>query len=405
MARLWSCGFELNSTLGGMEVSATSNFSVQSTTVRSGGFAGQTVNLVSGVARGFVEQFIAAAGNGPFFTRKYVRFATFPSAENRIMGLNDTLALAGTDVYITADNGGLLRLYDEDGVIGSPSSALSLNVWYAVGFQYDRTPAAGSQVVRARLDDTEFAGAATRNLSVAALCLVCGGNLALEAQTVGSWFWDDFAINDGTGSIQTSFPDEQEVIHQRPNAVGDNNVWARGGTDSGANWSQVEENPPNDVTDYVQSNTAGQIDDYNCEATPAALASDDVINVVQVGVRCAVDVATGADPDIVLRIEASALGTIEESPAIDVNSTTWRTNNAGAVLNYLLTLYDKPGAPADAWTKADLDTMQIGQRESVSDTHFARVTAVWALVSHKPAPPAGAELPLTTAMTLTGAGH
>jgi hypothetical protein len=390
MARLWSCGFELNSASTGIELTNTSNFTVQATTVRSGGFAGRIFSLASGVARGFTEQFIAAAGNGPFFPRAYYRFATFPSAENRFIGLNDTNSLSTTDVWMTIDSGGVVRLYDEDGVIGSPSSALSLNVWYRFEFQYDRTPAAGSQVVRGYIDGTEFAGSAARSLSVATTYLICGGNLGLEAQTTGDWYIDDVAINDNAGSFQNSLPGEGEIIHLRPDAAGDLATWARGGTDSGSNFGQVDENPPTDATDFVLENTTNAdpalcSDMYNLDATPAAMDSDDVINVVQIGFRCAVDNATGADPDMVLRIEASSGGTVEESAAIDVNNTAWRTNNNGSILNYLFTLYDLPGASTTGWTKADLDAAQAGLRLSVTDTHNAQVTAEWVLVDHKPA--------------------
>jgi len=390
MARLWSCGFELNSTSAGMELTNTSNLSIQSTTVRSGGFAGRIVSLASGVARGFTQQFIAAAGNGPFFPRAYYRFAAFPSAENRFIGLNDTNSLSTTDVWMTIDSGGVVRLYDEDGVIGSPSSALSTGVWYRFEFRYDRTPVAGSQVVRGYIDGTEFAGSATRNLSVAAGFLVCGGNLGLEAQTTGDWFIDDVAFNNNVGSFQNDLPGEGEIIHLWPNEAGDNATWARGGTDSGSNFGQVDENPPTDATDYVEENTTNAdpllcSDTYNLQPTPAAMASDDVINVVAVNFRCAVDNATGADPDAALGIEASSGGTMEESAALDLNNTAWRTNNNGSFLNPPLTLYDLPGAPTTDWTKADLDTAQCRTRLALTDTHFARVTAMWLLVDHKPA--------------------
>ena len=390
MARINAFTAELNSAAAGMEVTNASNFTIQSTTVRSGGFAGRTNGLVSGAARGAAVQFIAAAGNGPFFARWYLNITTLPSAENRILGFNDTAALTATDVWITLDNGGLLRLYDEDGVIGSPSSALNTGTWYRIEIQVDRTPAAGSQVVRALLNGTEFAGSATRNLSVGFLIIVMGGNLASEAQTTGQWEWDDIAINNNVGSFHNSYPGEGEQIFLRPNATGDLATWARGGADSGSNFGQTDEVTPNDATDLVLENTNNAdpalcSDMYNLEATPAALASDDVINLVAVGFRCAVDVATGADPDMVLRIEASSGGTVEESAAIDVNNTAWRTNNNGSLLNYLLTLYDLPGASTTAWTKATLDTTQIGVRLSVTDTHNAQVTALWLLVDHKPA--------------------
>lgn len=390
MARLWSCGFELNSLTNNVEVGTVMGApTISTTTVRSGTYAMRISSLSSGVAMGFRLNFATAAGNGPYFFRVYLRIATLPSAEMTIIQLNDTDATTTPVVRITLDNSGLLALFDEDGQIGSDSSALSTNTWYRIEIEVDRTPAAGSQVVRARIDGTEFAGSATRDLSAGFLTYNVGGNLNSEAQTVGDWFYDDLAVNDNTGSFQTTYPGEGEIIHLRPNAAGDNNAWTRGGTDSGANWSQTSEVTPNDATDYVESNTSGQIDDYNLDATPAALESTDTINVVQVGCRAAVSDATGADPDFVLRIKDSSGGTVEESTSLDVNSVTWASPvplpNTPARLSKL-TLYDLPGASTTAWTKATLDTAQIGIRESVADAHFARVSTIWLLVDHKPGP-------------------
>lgn len=126
------------------------------------------------------------------------------------------------------------------------------------------------------------------------------------------------------------------------------------------------------------------IEDVTLEATPAALASDDTINCVQVGARFNVASTTGDDPDIVLRIKASSGGTVEESSAIDCSTVTWNTNAIAAPRNYIFTLYDLPGASTTAWTKAELDTAQIGVRQSVADTHAAQVSTMWLLVDHKP---------------------
>jgi len=393
MARTQAFTAELASLLLGMEVAGIGNSAgtLSTTTVRSGLRALRVAGLVSGQTVGVRVHFAAVAGNGPFYPRAYLRVATPPSAENTIIELNDTSDFATPIVRVTLDNSRVLRLYDEDAQI-TGTTTLSADTWHRIELLFDRTPAAGSQIVRAYVDGIEFAGAATRDLSAGVFVLGFGGNLLLESQTAGEWFFDDVAINNGSGSSQNSFPGEGEEIMLRPSEAGDNADWTRGGTDSGANWSQVEELPPNDVTDYNQSNTAAQIDDYNLEATSAELASDDVINCVQVGVRVAVSSATGSDPDIVLRIKASSGGTVEESAALDVSNVNWRTNNSTDLL-YLLTLYDLPGASTAGYTKADLDTTQIGVREAVTDTHFALISAMWLLVDHKPAPAAKAPPP------------
>src|SRR3990167_5422338 len=127
MARLWSSGFELNSATGGVEwtLGAGGNFgTIVTAPIRSGTYAGRILSLSSGSKKGFGFLFSSTSDNGPFWARFYLRVATLPSAENTICDFED--GAFTRQCRITIDNTGVLRLYDEDGVIGSPSSALSI---------------------------------------------------------------------------------------------------------------------------------------------------------------------------------------------------------------------------------------------------------------------------------------
>lgn len=384
MARITSCGFELNSVAAGVEVSgATGSPSISSTTFRSGAFALSVPSLTSGTARGIRLQFLNGAGNGPYYTRAYFRVATLPAVETAVIQLNDTNDFAAAMAYITLDSGGLLALFDEDGQIGSDSSALSLNTWYRIEIEFSVAGGAGACIVKARIDGVEFAASTTRSISAGVQSFNVGGNLNSAANATGAWFFDDLAINDGTGSFQTSYPGEGEIIMLRPNANGDNSGWLGSDGNSTDNYLLLDEVTPNDATDYVIANTSGQIDDYNLEATPAAMDTTDTINCVAVGVRWRVDDATGTDPIFVLRIMDDTGGTVEESSTLTISNTSWRTNQTLLVV-YHFTLYDLPGASTTAWTKAKLDTAQIGARLSTTDTHNINISAMWLIVDHKP---------------------
>ena len=160
MARLWSSGFELNTTSADVEWAYTSGTlpTIQTTTVRSGTYALQITSLGSTIPIDIAYTFKTPDGNGPYFFRVYLRVATRPSAENRIIDITGD-NFGASEIKITLDNTGALRLRDEDGVIGSASSALALNTWYRIEIEVDLTPAAGSDIVRARIDGVEFAGA------------------------------------------------------------------------------------------------------------------------------------------------------------------------------------------------------------------------------------------------------
>ena len=384
MARLAIIGSELNDTGPGIKWTGRAGVTAISSTIkRSGAYSVQIASLVSATPEWVASQY-AAGGTGPWFTRVYIRPDTLPSAENTIIVLNDAPGVATPVIWVTLDNTGVLRLYDEDGVIGSASSALTTGSFEnRIELQTNASGGAGACVVRCLLNGTEFAGSSTRSLSVGSNVIVIGGNLRSEAQTQGDWYFDDLAVNNNSGSFQNSYPGAGSIVALRPNAAGDNADFARGGTDSGANWSQTDEIIPNDATDYVSSGTLNHTDDYNVETSPADVGT---VNVVAVGVRHSLSSATGSDPLFVTRIKASAGGTVEESATHFVNNTAWYSNSEGTMsANSRLVLYDLPGASTTAWTKADLDAMQIGVRISTGDSDQARVSTLWALVDYMPA--------------------
>lgn len=350
---------------------------IETTTKRSGNAAWRISNAAA--IEGWRQ--IHTAAQGAFFFRFYLYVIALPTNTRVIGGARIT---GSNKISIRLTSGGALQLYNsEDGAqVGSNSSALSTATWYRIEMSYDSTTLA-TTTCEAKIDGTTFASG-TVDLAATPTSLGCYID---SADATLDYIVDDCAINDSSGSFQTSWPGEGEVIVLRPDAAGDNSAWTRGGVDSGANWSQVNAVPPV-TTSYNESNTLNQIDDYDLQATPAALGATDIINVVQVGVYAAVSDATGADPDIVLRIKASSGGTVEESASLDCNSVTYQgPAPLPATTNYALTLYDLPGASTTAWTKATLDTAQAGVREAVTDTHFARIAALWVMVDHKPAPP------------------
>lgn len=378
MARLTTAGAELQAVVSLVEYTAgvVTQPALETSTKRSGNAAWRISNAAA------VEGFRIAhsSAQGSFFFRFYLYIVAMPSATRVIGGARITGSMK-ISIRLTA--AGALQLYNsEDGAqVGSDSSALSLATWYRIELNYDSTTLSAT-TCEAKLDGTTFASG-TIDLAATITAFGCYTDVA---DATLDYIVDDLAINDASGSFENTWPGEGEVIALRPNGAGDNTAWTRGGTDTGANWSQVNEAPP-DSAQYVESNTSGQIDDYEMEDTPAALESTDTINVVHVGVYAAVSDATASDPDIALRIKSASGGTVEESASLDVNSVTYNGPSplpAGSDNCYKLTLYDLPGASTSAWTKSTLDTMQAGIREAVTDAHFARVAALWVTVDHKP---------------------
>jgi hypothetical protein len=366
MARIWSSGFELNSTTANVELTTISSSTIQTSVVRSGTYAQQSNSFVEGGS----YQYVASATQGLYIARWYYRLDDAPAGDMSVMLFRTG---GGGKVGIRVNSSGALELWNiEDSTqIGSDSSALTLGQWYRVELSLDTTTLATS-AADVRIDGTSFASG-TANLAGAPDRILWGDD------TGGSSFnqyFDDIAINDSTGSFQNLWPGEGSIIHLRPNAAGDNTDFS---TNADSNWEAVDEVTPDDTTTRNSATSLDDIDDYNLSAS--GLTSE-TINCVQVGVRYAFTGDT-TPPQFVTRIKATASGTVEESSAISYLSTAYHTNANAAPRNYGLTLYDLPGASTTAWTPTELDTAQIGVRISTGGSSNAvRISTMWLLVDY-----------------------
>lgn len=406
MARLWSCGFELQTITVGMEWRTNTNNSpgIETTIVRSGAAAVR----FNGTAT--LENFIhiVASAQGVRYYRAYIYLVAAPSIDGlKFYTVNNA---SNEKIGFRVNSNRTLEFHNEEDFtqIGSDSSAISLDTWYRLELKIDSTTLA-STAVEARLyaasDETTLLWNPSATVDLAA-----DPNRWRIGQSVSNstfdMVMDDLAVNDNSGSFQNSWCGEGSLIILRPNAAGDSAQWTRGGTDSGANWSQTEEVTPDDVTTYVESNTSGQIDQYNLEATPSAIESDSVINWVGVGSRFAISNATGADPDFVVGLKASG-GTVDKTGNLSGSGATTYTSMQTTLGNYPAlsndSNYQLPGT-ANAWTKSDLDSAQVHLEETATDTHFIRVSALWVYVDYSPPEAGGTEYTQSVSGGITPSG-
>lgn len=97
---------------------------------------------------------------------------------------------------------------------------------------------------------------------------------------IESEYVDDFVVNDALGTDNNSWTGRVKLIPLRPNGVGDVTQLTRGGTDTGNNFSQVNEVPASS-TQYVVSDTPDQYDLYNY-GTAVLPAGYEISNVIVV---------------------------------------------------------------------------------------------------------------------------
>lgn len=155
---------------------------------------------------------------------------------------------------------------------------------------------------------------------------------------------DNLRVNDtssGTGSANNSWTGPEVITLMKPTSAGDSAQFARAGADSGANWSQCDDVPPNARTDYVSDSTVGHLDLYNTDA-PTAAATVSAIDVI------AQIFTDGAGGTLAVPIKTAAGQT--DGPAYGLAS--------GAA--YVSRIYDGDPADSAAWTQTKLNALQVG---------------------------------------------
>lgn len=326
MARIWSCGFELQSATSGMEWDTTTGSPTINTTTKRSGAASLRCNPTAATA--FIQQAILAADTttAHYILRANIYIASAPSARTTLIGWSDSTYTVGIALNTN------LTLVQSDGtaVSATTSSALSLNTWYRLELDYNDS----TNVMVTYLDGVQFD-------STTGTYDVGGGHLAyfgvITAATTDIYF-DDLAVNDTTGTAQTGLPGAGQIVHLKPNAVGDNFGFATatGGT-AGAvnNFTRVSETTPDDTTTYNNTTATGTTttDDFNVTDTATAgMPYGSMVTLVQVGQRAGSSATTTAS--IVTRLTGMSLAdrflrTVSSGWGTADTGDLWTTSSPG----------------------------------------------------------------------------
>lgn len=384
MARLWSDGFELRSVTDGVE--RANNYGIAINTAApyiSGACAEMIGAFAIDEAKGFDTPFSTSS------TRVFARFrfkvSALPSSDN-VAQYFDLYSGATNVVSVQVTNNGTIYhgvCYYNNFASSLPSGfTVTPGTWYTLEIEYDSTPANGSEVFRVRLNGSVVDSATNLNFTTKTVNTISSGVYNGSGGSVSDGavecYLDDLAVNDTSGSAQTSFPGEGHIVHLHPSASGDNAATA--GT-----FAEIDEITPDDsATDRIQLDTATTIADYNVEApSNAGIGSGDSVILVEVGVRIKEEVSTTTSYN--LRIKSAAGGTTTSSGATDAGNTAYRTNPTGTTaFTHRLVSYTDPTTAA-AWTPTgtnSLDNMQIGVRSNDADDIW--VSTLWALVEYLP---------------------
>lgn len=384
MARVGTFGWELGSATAGVEFATVSGGTVsQDHTHDQSAYAGHISALVSGTGKSF--------GTNPgvtyttYFARVYIYIVTLPGATNGIMVVTQSNATVLARVQLNTT--GTLLLADEDGTIGTSVTALRTNTWEMIEVKVDTAPAPGAHVVELKINGVVAVTSSTRNLSAVPSRVQVGGNISVQANVAGDWYFDDLAINDATGANQTSYPGPGCIVHLRPNgqddSIGPHTAPFALTGDTSEYLCIDDPPPPDDATTFVAQSTGTGAQYYPMTDLPAELPSGTTINVVHAGWRAASSAASQSN-DMILRLRQSGTDT----SVTDTSSVTaYRTNKfaAATTTEYPITRYVNAGTGV-AFTVDDLNNgnVLLGLERSTAHSSNGRITAVWACVEYVP---------------------
>jgi hypothetical protein len=272
------------------------------------------------------------------------------TTEGVIAGLLDsTSALQACLTFNPSD--GLLRARQYGSVgsvagtlLGTSSLTMSIDTWHLIECRHQITSAtAGTTEVW--LDGARvinFTGDNTQTGTAVNVAFVQLGVMVATSVAGLYWAFDDIAVNDTSGSINNGQIFDGRVALLKPTGAGSNTAQTRGGTDSGANWNQVDEFPPS-MTDYVFSATAATRDTYALGDLPAGTWA----------VNCCEVLAYAQNSDA----GAGSLGlTVKSGSTTNEGTAQSLTTTA----QYFRQLYETDPATSAAWTTAAVNALEAG---------------------------------------------
>jgi len=355
MTRLWTTGYETGDVAesGVSTVGAAQTLTVVGSTPTPR--AGSYCLKLAAAAGAFNTVTSKAFAFGSNKTDVWLRFAFYvhglPSgSEGTIVLWNDSAGSAQCSLGFWPSDG-LLRVHRGGStattVIATASAALTQDAWHAIEMRYQITSATVG-IVEVWLDGTRvvnFSGDAAATANVNVLSVLLGALFTASASTgmTGVYYaFDDIAINDTAGSVNNGRAGDGRVVLLSPTGAGSNSGLTRGGTDTGANWSQTSELPPS-LTQYVFGATAALRDTYalgDLPVTPASISAVEVIALAQNN-----DAGAGS------------LGLTVKSSSTTNEGTAQALGTSAA---YLRQLYETDPATSTAWTAAGVNALEAG---------------------------------------------
>lgn len=416
--RVFTTGFEFATITDEWTSTNGAAFTVTADAARFGRHGMRMTGFSSGTRSSAFFRAKASATDDAMWLQFYLRLTTAPDATNRAGHITGTAAGGTSSVWFAINADRTLAFGDEDGTIGSSATALTLGTWYRVVLHINTTGLDGAHVATLYIGGVSEVSASNRTIDSTVGGFQIGGNLAGEANTSGSWDFDDVALFDDAGAAENSLPTvEEAVVHLTVNANGDMTNAGTQGTDwdtgtgtylavtgsGGVAFEQIDEVDPDDDTSFlrfiVASSSATNRVLYFELSDPADAGLDDGDEILLVHTYVGVRVAAQASYEPRLKVGATSAAGSSTTVAVE---PAWSNNDdtVPAWGRYVA----RTDPTTAAWTTSTLENTEIGIR-APDATPDVEVTIMVAQVvftpgdEEEPSPGSG------TFRTLTGAGR
>jgi hypothetical protein len=374
MTRLFQTGFEIQThiTGGGGPDGNTSNFS---TSTKRSGAASLRLAASSNSSAGIPSN----TSTGKVYLRTYFYKTGNHSSAHNIWAFSFTAN--GT---VAINSSGQIYLLSQAGVqIGSASSALSDNTWYRIEVELDFTTG-GQTTVTLKLDGTTLgSGITAASLSGMTTANFYGPPVGASV----TYYYDDFAMNDNSGSVNNSWCGAGAVLLMLPDADVQDGSWTVASGGNTNQYDSINNTPPTGsaASDAARiENIDGSPDNSTDElrvSTPSytslGLASGATVNAIIPWVCAGEEVSTGT--------KSISFGLLS-NPAGSLNAVADVTNGVtGAVGTYPATWYWQKGAAIEAPSVTLGTAPQLNLRKTDTGTRSATVCFLGAYVDYTPA--------------------
>jgi hypothetical protein len=233
-----------------------------------------------------------------------------------------------------------IRAYRGGTLLGTSSGAsLAISTWYFIEFKVTIHNSTGT--VDIKVDGSDILNLSSQDTQVGTPQDTVKWSFTSSGATPRYMWYDDWYICNLSGSQNNDFLGDHRVDLLVPNAAGDSTDWT---PDTGNNWDRVNENPADDDTTYVESNTSTDRDLYNYQSTPTV--SD--VKGVQLNT-----VVRETDADIY-----SLKHVAKSSTTTDVGSA--QVVGSGASYTSIYKIYELNPHTSSAWTDSELNSAQFG---------------------------------------------